>query len=299
MNLKVGKFDGNRQVIWDASSFGSFHRCPRYYEYSTVRGWQPRYQATATVFGTALHACLEIFDHSLQRGDKRTAATELAVREALRRGPDLPGGDTARTPETLARAVVWYSDQFRNDPLKQALMPNGEAAVEVRFEGAIPGTNSRISGYIDKLVWLADGLYVLDRKTTKVTLGPRYFGYFEPDTQLTTYVWALRRLLGVPVQGAIIEAFQTAVSFTRCERSVFSITDEHLDEFEKEMVHYVEQAEHFHKTGYWPMNTASCGNYGGCRYREICSRSPDRREFWLKDSFDLRPRHHGSTEAAK
>ena len=33
------------------------------------------------------------------------------------------------------------------------------------------------------------------------------------------------------------------------------------------------------------MNPSSCGNYGGCEFRHICSKSPQVREMFLKGDF--------------
>jgi hypothetical protein len=42
--------------------------------------------------------------------------------------------DTARTKETLVRSVVWYIDEYKDDPLKTALLPNYQPAVELSFK---------------------------------------------------------------------------------------------------------------------------------------------------------------------
>ena len=47
----------------------------------------------------------------------------------------------------------------------------------------------------------------------------------------------------------------------------------------------VDQAESYADKRYWPMNDKSCHNYGGCIFREICSKSPGVRENFLQGSF--------------
>jgi hypothetical protein len=48
-------------------------------------------------------------------------------------GERLQSLDTSRTKETLVRSVVWYLDEYRDDPLKTALLPDGKPAVELSF----------------------------------------------------------------------------------------------------------------------------------------------------------------------
>ena len=43
--------------------------------------------------------------------------------------------------------------------------------------------------------------------------------------------------------------------------------------------------EAYAEAGYWPMNDTACDKFGGCRFREVCSKSPDVREMFLKTDF--------------
>ena len=48
-------------------------------------------------------------------------------------GERLQSLDTSRTKETLVRSVVWYLDEYKDDPLKTAMLPDGKPAVELSF----------------------------------------------------------------------------------------------------------------------------------------------------------------------
>jgi hypothetical protein len=48
-------------------------------------------------------------------------------------GEQLHSLDTSRTKETLVRSVVWYCDEYKDDPLRTAMLPNGKPAVELSF----------------------------------------------------------------------------------------------------------------------------------------------------------------------
>lgn len=293
------KFEGDRQLIWDASSLDAFCRCPRYYKYNVLDGWRGGGN-TATDFGSALHSCVEDYDKALVGGAEWKDALRAAVRTAVKLGASLPsyvprgaekvkGDDNARTGEALLRAIVWYADQYRFDTMSTAVLPDGSAAIEVRFEVPIEGTPFRLSGRIDKLAWMDDGLYIVDRKTTATTLGPWYFGYYSPNTQVDTYIWAVSKFLGLPVQGFIVEAFQTAATFTRISRGIMQRTPEQLAEFEQDMKAAIGQADLNAAANYWPMNRTSCGSFGGCKFREVCARPPRQREEWLSSDYVKRP----------
>lgn len=288
--LNFAKFDGSKQLIWDASSLDSFKRCPRYYQYNVLQGWRPKEPPEQLIFGTALHAGLEAYDHARLRGVKRWDATVEGMQHALKAGEVLKASkDTARTPETLTRAIVWYAEQFDDDPATLVVLPNGHPAIEVRFEVAVPGTAFRFSGRIDKIVELGGEIYVVERKTTSTALGPYYFNRYSPNTQVSAYCWALREFCGLPISGVMIEAFQTGVTFTRIERNIVRRSEDQLNEFLRNTAMLLNHADEYHKADYYPMNESACMLYGGCSFREVCERPASRRKAWLEEDFELRP----------
>jgi hypothetical protein len=298
------KFEGNIQRVWDPSSLDSFHRCPRYYKYSVLDRLRTKGDAV-TGFGTLLHDSVEQYDRARVEGKPWAEAVQLAVAHAMKTSRNFRTeaagftgkGQNERTRETLVRAIVWYCDQFRDDKMTTAVLPDGTAALEVRFEVPIEGTEYRLSGRLDKLAWLNDSLYVIERKTTAKTLGPWYFDFYNPNTQVTAYIWAARQFLGLPVEGVIIEAFQTAVSFTRIGRGMCTRTADQLAEFERDMKIYIEHAEKFARDEYWPMNESACGNYGGCKFRPVCARPAHMRQAWLDEEFQVQIRTGVPTNA--
>jgi hypothetical protein len=50
--------------------------------------------------------------------------------------------------------------------------------------------------------------------------------------------------------------------------------------------HWLHNAETYATNGYWPQNDTSCDKFGGCKFREVCSRSPKVRDAYLKATFD-------------
>lgn len=135
-----------------------------------------------------------------------------------------------------------------------------------------------------------DGLYVTENyivthNTTGSTITQRFFEQFKPDTQMSMYSFAGKMILGTPVKGVIIDGAQIAVGFTRFERGFTFRTDGELNEWYDSAMYHIEQARNATRKMNFPMNTASCGNYGGCPFRAVCARDPEHRSQFLKADF--------------
>ena len=149
----------------------------------------------------------------------------------------------------------------------------------------VPGDSETIllSGHLDRVVEFSGDLWVLDRKTTKSTLGSYYFDQYSPNNQMTLYSLAGKVVLGTSVKGVIIDAAQIAVGFSRFERGFTLRTESQLEEWMENFREWVEQAHRFAQTNFWPMNDTACHQYGGCPFRGVCNKSPEVREKWLAD----------------
>lgn len=195
-----------------------------------------------------------------------------------------------KTRENLIRTIVWYLDQFGDDDTcKTVILSDGNAAVEHSFQ--LDADNGIVlSGHIDRLIDYDGKVYVQDQKTTGSTITMRFFDGFNPDTQMSLYTFAGRALFGIPVKGVMIDGAQIAVGFTRFERG-FTFRDEgSLNEWYDEAMYTIEGARRAMREKFFPKNAASCGNYGGCEFRNVCARSPSVREQFLKADFVQQPR---------
>ena len=94
-------------------------------------------------------------------------------------------------------------------------------------------------------------------------------------------------MLKSPIKGVIIDAAQVLLEKPNAYARGFTYrTPDQLDEWREDLRFWLGQAEAFATAGHWPMNDTACGNYGGCKFREVCSKSPQVREQYLKSSFD-------------
>lgn len=299
-NTSLSLLTPNMQIAVDSTSLGAFKTCPRYYQLSILEGWQPRDLSVHLIFGLHFHAALERYDHLRFSGMSHTDALREVVRYTLaltwdaKRNRPWQSDDAYKNRFTLLRSVVWYLDQFgEDDPIKTVRLANGKPAVELSFKfdsqyRTRNGEQILLCGHLDRLATLNDKPFVLDRKTTKSTINARFFDKFSPDNQMSLYAVAGKVVYGISVEGIIVDGAQIAQSFTRFQRGVVPRSEPVLEEWYFDLGQNLAYMEYCASNNYWPMNDKSCGNYGGCAFRDICSRSPSTRAEWLNASFHRR-----------
>lgn len=289
------------QVAWDSTSLGLLKECPRKYYYSIVQGFQPHTLSLHLAFGLYYHHALEAYDHARSAGVDHRAAQRAAVLAALRvSGTRNASGwhpwnseNTYKNRFTLVRTVVWYLEQFEDDPCKTVQLVDGRPAVELSFRydtGMVfnTGEHAVLCGHLDRVVELGGNYYILDRKTTWHDLTPKFFLGFSPDNQMSNYALAGKVVFGTAVEGILIDGAQIGVGFSRFLRGFTPRTSSQLDEWFGETQYYMRTAELFAQRNHWPMNDKSCGNYGGCPFRGVCSASPEVRDDMIGKQFHRR-----------
>lgn len=284
----LDKYKDGVQQIWDQTSLNGA-LCLKKYKFEKVDGWRSKYDSIPAAFGTFAHETYEEYDKVVAMGGDSREAVDVAVKYALENGEFLNEFNEPQwSLPSLLRDIVWYGEQFRDDMFPLALDQDGNPLIEIRFEVPIGIPERRFSGRIDKIVMEGDELIVVDRKFTKATLTNYYFDAYIPSIQLTAYIWATRKILGLPVSKAMIEAHQVGVTLNRCERRSFIVTDDRLDDFEEELIHMVDRVDAAHDKDKWPRDLRVCNMYGGCAFKNICSQPKKHEEFLLGEYFDRR-----------
>lgn len=289
-------FDSSgKQWAWDSTSLSNFVTCPRKYFYENLQGWQSVERSVHLIFGGHYASALERYHKLTVGGVPQDEAVRTVVGELLLDTWDFEHSKpqdwmhNIKTRDTLVRSVVWYLDQYADDPMETVVLANGKAAVEYSFSIEL-SPDYLYCGHIDRLVNYSGGVYVQDQKTTGGAITPRFFDDFKPDYQMSGYTLAGTIGFAIPVAGVVIDAAQIAVGFTRFARGFTHRTPPELEEFRTEALHYIGQAKAAHESGYYPMNRKACGNYGGCAFRKVCSASPHHRDGMLKAGFTQRDR---------
>lgn len=287
----------NLQFAWDATCIGYLKRCPRLYYYVMIEGWTLKDDNIHLRFGGEYHRALEEYDIIRAAGVKHKEAVMQTLHQLLIRIHDWdPDANTKseqlKTKPNLVRAVLWYLEKFKDDTAKTVMLKDGKPAVELsfRFEldwGAsdFPNQPYLLCGHLDRVVDYMEDNYVMDRKTSTTTLTGYYFNQWDPENQMTLYALAGKVILDSPVKGVIIDAVQIATA-PKFGRHITQRTDAQLSEWVVDLQYWFRLAEHFASKNYWPMNDTACDKYGGCRFRNICSKSPQVRNVFLKSDFE-------------
>lgn len=292
------------QFAWDSTSLGALKTCPRYYYYSIIMGYASQGENAHLKFGLEFHAALELYDRKKAEGESHEKATYAAVRLALvntwnfKLNRPWTSEEPTKTRETLVRAIVWYLDQFANDPLETLILSDGKPAVELsfRFETGLKSSNDEdilLCGHLDRVAYFQQKVYIVDRKTTKGSVGESYFAKYSPDNQMSLYDFAGTVVLPEPSAGIIIDAGQMQVNAVKFQRGFITRTQRQREEWFNDFAMWVEMAEGFARRQHWPQNEKACSSYssysgvedswrGGCPYRGICGISPEVREPYLR-----------------
>lgn len=269
------------QLGWDAYSLGTFLNCPRRYQYQILEGWVPKMTALDLEFGIRTHAALEHADIARAGGADLMEQLRIATAFALSQ-PEFDFPTPQKNRFTLVRSVVWYLLNYANK------MPKHLSALHIempfRFDSGLSyGDESFVlCGHLDGVVELLDGIYVLERKTTKSTLNEQYFGNFTPNHQVTIYYLAGLVVFQVPAKGVLLDAIQTVANFTAFDRRTIARTPGQLEEFTADLVHWLRFAVYYADQNHWPMNEASCRI---CPFNRVCSKDPSVRESFLQGDF--------------
>lgn len=301
----------NIQFAWDSTSLGYLKTCPRLYQYVMIEGWGSRDESIHLRFGIEYHTALQDYDLSRADGINHEDAIHDTIRALHSRVYDWDVDRNTRAGkyknrETIVGLVIDYLDHFHPDPAETYILENGKPAVELsfRFEldwgpedgmkhvpaelGPPPfGQMYLLCGHLDRVVNFNDSLYVMDRKTSLTTLGSYYFDQWTPSNQMTLYSFAGAVMLNTPIKGVIIDAAQVLLEKPNAFQRGFAYrTPDQLTEWVDDLHYWTREAERFATANYWPMNDTSCHKFGGCQFREVCSKSPQVREQYLKATFD-------------
>jgi hypothetical protein len=304
------------QYAWDSVSLTSILACPRRYKYQIVDGLVSRSPnfAIALVFGILLHKGLEFYELAKADGADHDAALHTMVsrvlalpatatlptdedveemKEEAKAAADEDDGITLRNSKVrtryyLIRALVWYVEHYKDDPLQTLCLPSGKPAVEVSFRLPIemPEFNHPLllCGHIDRVVDYNGSLYVTDYKSTK-SISRQFFASYLLSHQLTGYTIAGSSLFEQPVRGAIVDGIALQVGGVKLGRAPSQRTPGQVGEYFQTLALAQRLAHSFAETGYYPMNTASCYF---CEFKEICAQPPEYRDKYLNLHFERR-----------
>lgn len=289
-------FGAEGQFIFDSTSIELAQTCLRKYYYSMIQNLEPKQKSVHLIFGGIYAAALERFYLHRANGLSIDEALREVVRYAMieswdkEKGEPLLFDSLAKTRANLIRTIVWYVDEFgeeSNSGIQTHHLSDGKPAVELSFVLEFDD-DFMYAGHLDRVVLYGDGLYWMDQKTTGGTISTYYFDQFKPSNQFYGYTWAGQTILKSPVKGGIIDAAQIAQGFSRFGRQPITVTKDTLEEWVDNTRHTMYGVRSAFMLNKWPMNLTACGNYGGCPFRELCTRPPSVRDKFVEGNYKVR-----------
>lgn len=197
--------------------------------------------------------------------------------------------DHVKQKDRLEGAIRYYFEQWPLGEDDLTPEPNGiECVFTFPLDIAHPDTGKMLhyAGRYDMRGFDAQGrLYAMDEKTTK-RLGDNWFDQWDMDTQMTGYIYAIKRAR----PEAEVQARVRGISILRPKRGCtigeyghaevdIVRSDWQLEQWFVQLKRDVNRMISLYKDGVWDMNMGeSCNSYNRpCEYKMLClNRHPER-----------------------
>lgn len=267
-----------RTKVCDNSEVGTHQRCPTkgLFQYGMNRA--PIGTNYPIQFGVAYHKFREILEvvwlekpGDLTDRDWARGVFELAWFAAIKgwEDPPLDHKKAYLTESRLSQACTKAFDNWLHE--KQTGRFN-VLFTEQAFDLALP-SGRRFGGRFDQVLEWNGKLWVRDFKTVS-RMGKTYGDQFEPNNQMTGYVWAAKELSGRPVEGVIIDVcYNTKNQGPEFYEFLTTRTPEHIERWIETIETEIVEIDRYYESMTFPMRTQACHDYGGCYFREACRKS--------------------------
>ncbi len=257
----------------DSSKTKCFLECPRKFYWRHVRKLVPLHEKAALSFGKAIHEALYEWH--------KTYDLERTI-EIFHEHWDDKIDEQLRTAEKGESLLKGYAERYppKHEPFKFLSL---EQKVQIEIGDFVYG--GRIDGIVE---W--GGMYlVLDHKTAS-RMGPKYFDRFRPDLQMTGYAFMAKQLFKQHIHGVVINVLYFTKKQMDFVREISSREPFEYEQFASLILNLASQikANDPEDMNSWLPNWTSCGDWGGCDYRDLClsedpeplARSMYREEVW-------------------
>ncbi len=306
----------------DNSQIEKYQTCPRMWQYYALHKRESAGDASALVFGRALHKALDMrysIAHEVPNGVSATShETENAqCVEAQRIMSEIEvDPEDHRTTSRVAEVIELYNKHYK-DEFQSLSVLKSEFPIAVKLgEVKIPYSRTSFfpnnigweiteqqfikvpiiwTGRVDLAVLLQNDTrpWIVDHKTTSIW-GESYVSGMRLRGQFRGYCWAFREMFPNHEQpaGAMLNVLVirkktvkgTGVH-TEFHRQMFSYTEDDLTEWRENTLALVQKMLESYYTGFLPQHTNQCIQYmRPCPYYEVCNMPRDQREFLLGTS---------------
>jgi hypothetical protein len=248
------------------------NNCKRKYYWTFELNLVPDKPQWALDVGKAAHEGLAALNDGRNREQvmKATAESWTKSMKAVKFMP----GEREMAAEHFAKLVHMleaYINHYEGVDDWVVLKPEVQGRVEVG-----EGTGCFLIFRTDAIVTWRRALFLLEHKTMAQNRMDNFLKY-QLDYQITSYIYAITKLLKVRVAGVILNAL-IKTTIPQFKRDMFTRTDEQLVEWEFETVEQIREimwrkrrvANGENPKTVWYKNTSECFRYGQCPYRQLC-----------------------------
>lgn len=297
----------------DYSSLSKFLECPRSGENYLVRSREAARDHSATDFGKLFHECEEQrlhigFTDALRQWQREHVLEHFVTH------PTAPGDH--RTAPRMLEVLAQYEQRYLHDGWeKKVVMHEGEPFIERPFkielctlavnadipypreqlvvgnwegipQSILPVRSLHIlfTGRIDAALHDSNLIFVVDNKTSSMG-GSDFENAFRLSLQTRGYVWALQKILGLPVAGLIMNALvikpptRKLQNNTELTRHTYHYPQDSLKEWEANVRASISDFVHCLTRGYFPQYARSFKSpCAMCDYSENCTLPRDQRD---------------------
>lgn len=315
--ISVTNDSGKTTVKINSSSLSVLQECPRKSNYLLYNKFHKKSQSPAVLFGSAIHAALEVFYNS-SRADRtlpknyKTVIQDLENMEApedhllyksakafvdkaepLR---NIPPSDK-RSLQAGLWSLAHYFETYIDDPFVVMEDKDGPI-VERRVEYKLYESEKMdivYFGTIDVVLknQRTNQILVCDHKTSSI-VGNDFFNRLKPNHQYTGYLLGAKECLGIKTDSFLVNCIQVKPKPVTSRgkpphflRQVTRRDETDYVEFRQAVMYWVRQYLDWIAGDYWPLgHTNACSSYGGCQYLSVCSAPTEIRDNIINAEFE-------------
>ena len=208
--------------------------------------------------------------------------------------------------ETVFHYYIHGRDPWQVEPLTESGRVLAERATVFQWPSA-KGELLTIGGKPDIPAIVCGTTAIVDWKCSTQYITDYWAKKFHIGHQLRTYIAMLRHEYGIKVDTAYVDGIHMGVKAAEGDaawKNLKSVRSKlfgpyHFDEqqMEETWTWYktgLELQRFYAENGHYPQNEGACGNYGGCEFGTLCSRSPRSRAAKKMSEYIVRPEHTGA-----
>ena len=278
--------------VVDSTILGTLDECPRKAQYQFQMGMKTRGEHRALDFGKAYHAGVGAWYKSGKNLNLAVIGFNQEYTSCITEDfPDKEVRTHEKGQELLcARDRLFKSEEWeiQGDPEQQFVLD-------------IPGCPMRYAGFIDAFGRETKGEMQYVVQEEKTSTSPWIFCP-HPNAQITGYIYAARSLFKQDIRRAYLtmagiykSSIDGRVKGKKKDDPLREVVNREIIDLDPwDLEEWVDDVRvkmlsiKIYQAGWiwWPKNTRSCGNYGGCPYQPICLAPPNMREAFLESNFE-------------